>query len=136
MNESRVGTLADVLSLVEQVGPAGTRRRDLISAVKRLCEMAGAVPASVTAQPPAIREMIGRLRPAAYGVSPKSYSNLKSLLTAALELAGVVDSLGRGSARQDPQWGPLLQAINNDQRLSNGLAAFAKLVRQAGHPAR
>jgi integrase len=132
MNESRVGTLADVLSLVEQVGPAGTRRRDLISAVKRLCEMAGAVPASVTAQPPAIREMIGRLRPAAYGVSPKSYSNLKSLLTAALELAGVVDSLGRGSARQDPQWGPLLQAINNDQRLSNGLAAFANWCARQG----
>ena len=69
--------------------------------------------------------MLSRIRPAAHGVSAKSYSNLRSLLAAALELAGVIDPSGRGRAIRHPQWGPLLEAVADDQRLSNGLAAFA-----------
>ena len=43
MNENRkVATLADVVGLIDQAGLAGTRRRDMISALKRICEMAGA----------------------------------------------------------------------------------------------
>ena len=42
MNENKVVmTLADVLSLLEQSGLTGTRRRDMVSALKRICEMAG-----------------------------------------------------------------------------------------------
>jgi integrase len=118
-------TLADVLSLLDQSGLTGTRRRDVVSALKRICEMAGTPPASVPAQPPHLRELLSRIRPAAHGVSGKSYSNLRSLLAAALQLAGVIDPLGRGGARRHPVWGPLLEAISDDQRLSNGLAAFA-----------
>src|SRR5262245_2873353 len=96
-NENRiVSTLADVLAVLDQTGLTGTRRRDMISAVKRLCGMAGSVPASVRAQPPVLKDMLSRIRPAAHGVSAKSYSNLKSLLAAALELAGVIDPSGRG----------------------------------------
>jgi hypothetical protein len=41
MNENKVVmTLADVSSLVERPGVTGTRRRDMVSALKRLCEMA------------------------------------------------------------------------------------------------
>jgi site-specific recombinase XerD len=40
-------------------------------------------------------------------------------------LAGVIDPSGRGSAKHHPGWGPLLEAIADDPRLSNGLAAFA-----------
>ena len=126
MNENKtIGTLADVLSLIDQAGPTGTRRRDMISAINRICEMAGTTPASVRAEPPVLKEMLSRIRPAAHGVSAKSYSNLRSLLAAALELAGVIDPSGRGSARRHPEWGPLLEAVADDQRLSNGLAAFA-----------
>ena len=126
MNENKtIGTLADVLSLIDQTGLTGTRRRDMISAINRICEMAGTTPASVCAEPPVLKEMLSRIRPAAHGVSAKSYSNLRSLLAAALELAGVIDPSGRGRAIRHPQWGPLLQAVADDQRLSNGLAAFA-----------
>ena len=79
----------------------------------------------MTAQPPRLRELLSRIRPAAHGVTAKSYSNVRSLLAAALQLAGVIDPLGRGTARRHPEWGPLLEAIAGDQRLSNGLAAFA-----------
>jgi integrase len=126
MNANRtVGTLADVLGLLDEAGLTGTRRRDMVSAVNRLCEMAGMTPASVRAEPSVLKDMLSRIRPAAHGVSAKSYSNLKSLLGAALQLAGVIDPSGRGSAKRHSQWGPLLEAIADDQRLSNGLAAFA-----------
>jgi integrase len=72
-----------------------------------------------------LKDMLSRIRPAVHGVSAKSYSNLRSLFAAALQLAGVIDSSGRGSAKRYPTWGPLLEAIADDQRLSNGLAAFA-----------
>ena len=114
-----------MLALLDQAGLAGTRRRDMISALKRICEMAGTMPTTVPAEPSLVREMLSRIRPAAHGVSAKSYSNLRSLLAAALQLAGVIEPLGRGSARRDPEWGPLLEAVADDQRLSNGLAAFA-----------
>src|SRR6478672_3367461 len=126
MNANRtVGTLADVLGHLDEAGLTGTRRRDMVSAVNRLCEMAGTTPASVRAEPSVLKDMLSRIRPAAHGVSAKSYSNLKSLLGAALQLAGVIDPSGRGSAKRHPEWGPLLEAIADDQRLSNGLAAFA-----------
>ena len=120
-----VATLADVLGLLDQAGLTATRHRDMVSAVKRVCAMAGTMPAAVAAEPRLLRGMLSRIRPAAHGISAKSYSNLRSLLAAALQLAGVIDPLGRGGARRHPAWGPLLQAVANDKRLSNGLAAFA-----------
>jgi integrase len=125
MSENKVVTLADVLAVLEQSGATGTRRRDMVSAVKRICEMAGTTPATVITQPPQLRGLLSRIRPAAHGVTAKSYSNLKSLLAAVLQLAGVIDPLGRGTARHHLEWRPLLEAIADDQRLSNGLAAFA-----------
>jgi hypothetical protein len=126
MNENKtVGSLADVLSLIDQAGVTGTRRRDMVSAINRICEMAGTTPGSVPGEPAALKNMLSRIRPAAHGVSAKSYSNLRSLFAAALQLAGVIDPSGRGSAKHHPGWGPLLEAIADDPRLSNGLAAFA-----------
>jgi hypothetical protein len=91
MNENNnenavVRTLADLLSLLDQSDLTGTRRRDMISAAKRICEMFDTVPASVPAQPPRLRELLCRIRPAAHGVTAKSYSNLRSLFAAALQL--------------------------------------------------
>src|SRR5580704_13017674 len=126
MNENRVvTTLAELLVFLHGVSLTGTRRRDMVSAVNRVCEMAGTTPASVRAEPPFLRDMLSRIRPAAHGVSAKSYSNQRSLLAGALQLAGIIDWLGRGSARCHPKWKLLLDAVADDQRLSNGIAGFA-----------
>src|SRR5580704_8364918 len=126
MNENRVvTTLAELLAFLEGTSLTGTRRRDMVSAINRVCEMAGMAPANVPADPAFLRGMLSRVRPAAHGVSAKSYSNQRSPLAAALQLAHVIDPLGRGSARRDPEWGPLLEAVTDDERLSNGLATFA-----------
>src|SRR5215211_2761206 len=133
MTENRlVTTLADVLAVVDQAGPTGTRRRDMVSAIKRVCEMAGTVPTSVPADPPLLREMLSRIRPAAHGISAKSYSNLRSLLAAALQRAEVIDPQGRGNAKRHQVWGPLLEAVADDRRLSNGVAAFANWCASQG----
>jgi integrase len=50
---------------------------------------------------------------------------MRSVFRAALELAGVIDDLGRGSARRHALWGSLMEMVARDKRLSNGLAAFA-----------
>jgi len=70
MNENKIEmTLADVLSLLDESGLTGTRRRDMVSAIKRFCEMAGIMPANVPAKPPQLRELLSRIRPAAHGRS-------------------------------------------------------------------
>jgi hypothetical protein len=126
MNENKIAmTLADVLSLLDGTSLNGTRRRDMVSAVKRFCEMVGTAPASVPAEPPHLRKLLSRIRPAAHGITAKSYSNLRSLLAAALLLAGVIDPLGRGAASRHLEWWPLLEVMADDQRLSNGLVTFA-----------
>ena len=126
MNENKVvATLADVLSLLDQAELTATRRRDMVSAVKRVCAMAGTPPASVPAEPPLLRGMLSRIRPAAHGISAKSYSNLRSLLTAALQLVGVADPLGRGDARRGHSVGAAARSHRRGQAPVNGLASFA-----------
>ena len=74
MNENSIaGTLGDVLGVIDQAGLTGTRRRDMVSAINRICEMAGTTPASVRAEPADLKDMLSRIRPAAHGVSAKSF---------------------------------------------------------------
>jgi integrase len=124
-NNNATITLALVLRLVNEASLPATRRRDLISAVNRVCAMAGATPGSVPADPPLLRKTLSGIRPAAHGITDKSFTNLKSLFAAALQIAGVADPLGRGGAKRDPAWAAVLMAVADDKRLSNGLATFA-----------
>ena len=117
-------TLANVREVVQEATLSPSQRRDMKSAIKRIAEMAGAVPATVPAEAPALRQMLAKVRPAAHGVSPKTWANLRSQLRAALRLADVIDSMGPGSAMLDPAWAPLVRAIAEDKRLSCGLASF------------
>jgi hypothetical protein len=97
----------------------------MISAINRLCQMAGHSPRDVPAEARALRAELRKIRPARFGVSAKTFSKLRSLLAAALRQAGVLDDMARGVARRHPAWGALLQAIGADRRLGEGLAAFA-----------
>jgi hypothetical protein len=107
---------------VREGNPGDDVVNDWVAAMMSLYR-AGTAAASVPAEPPRLREMLARIRPAAHGVSAKSYSNQRSLLAAALQLADVIYPLHRGGARRHPAWGPLIEAVAKDQRLSNGLAA-------------
>ena len=87
--------------------------------------MAGTAPAKVAADAMALRATLAAIRPAAHGITPKTWANLLSRLRAGLRLAGIIDPMGQGFAMRDPAWAPCLQAIADDKRLSCGLASFA-----------
>jgi hypothetical protein len=111
--------------LDEEVDLAINRRRDLKSAVNRFCDLAGCAPRSLRLKVPSLRETSRKILPAAHGVSWDRWADIRSLVGGALELAGVADRMPRGIAAKHPAWGPLIRAIAGNQRLANGLAAFA-----------
>jgi hypothetical protein len=39
-------------------------------------------------------------------------------------MAGIIDDLGRGDAKQHPDWARLQRAIAANKRMANGLACF------------
>jgi integrase len=120
-----VPSLAKVRALVTESGLASTRTRDLVSAVNRICAMAGVSPEALLASPEALRPVLAKIKPAAHGISGATFSKVRSNLNAALVVAGVIDPVPRGLAKKDPRWEILLAAIADDKRLSNGLAGFA-----------
>lgn len=117
-NNNKAKTLGDVLVAVQTANIAPLQQRAMTSAIKRICEMAGATPATVPAEATAIRPMIAKIRPAAHGIAEKTWANLLSRLRAALRLADVIDPIMPGSAAQDPAWAPLVRAVAGDKRLS------------------
>src|SRR5665811_1436254 len=125
-NKKTPETGADLMQLLDDRDDLTKgRRRDLKSAIKRICEMVRVAPAALPADPVALRGILRKIRPAAHGVSPKTWSNMRSLLGGALQLAGVADPMGSGLALQSPDWKHLLVPIRENKRLSHGLAAFA-----------
>ncbi len=125
MHISYPATLGDVLSRIETTLMSDTHRRDKISSIKRICEMAGCSPALHSTDVAELRTMLSKIHPARHEVTKKTFSNLKSLFGSSLELAGVIDPMHRGIASKDARWGPLVNAISHDKRMSCGLAAIA-----------
>ena len=123
-NES-LETAEDLLRLLDGASLNATLHRDIKSAVKRVCDVAGSTPRSLRLEVPTLRKTLRQARPAAHGITPKTWANLLSRFRAALRLADVIDPLWQGFATSHPAWGPLVQAIAEDKRLSCGLAAFS-----------
>ncbi len=118
-------TAEDLLGLVDLANLNATRRRDMKSAVSRICEMASCAPRGLRLEVPILREILRKISPAAHGVSWKTWANIRSLFRRALELPGVIDRMDRGVALRDPMWGPLMRSIAHDKRLAGGHAAIA-----------
>ena len=117
-------TMADVMVMIRQSELPERRKRDLLSAIRRVSDMTGCAPASLRVDVPALRKALDEVRPAAHGMSAATFSNIRSLFGAALKWAGLVESFTRGAARRDEQWAPLVAAIAADKRLSAGLASL------------
>jgi integrase len=124
--------LSDVLNVIEKADIPDPRRRELLAAVRRICRMAGRSASTINADPETVRDILKDIQPAAHGITKKTWANLRSLLAAALEMAGIIDHVDRGNALRDPHWGPLLHTIAHDKRLANGIAAFANWCAKNG----
>ena len=117
-------TLEEVMQLANTASPAERRPWIGKSATERICTMAGVAPGSVPADAPCVRAMLSKIRPAAHGITAKTWANLLSRFRMELRLAGVLDPNHAGSAAWHPAWVTLVQAISGDKALSNGLASF------------
>src|SRR5687768_4718518 len=122
-NKKKARTLDDVLEVVQRADLSPFQRRDMTSALKRICEMAEVAPATMPAEATDLRPMLAKIRPAAHGIAAKTWANLLSRFRAALRLADVIDPMGQGSALRNPGWASLVRAIAEDKRLSCGLAS-------------
>ncbi len=96
------GTVEEVLRIVQNADLPATRRRDLVSAINRICTMAGHHPSTLRAEASTLRAAVADIKPASHGIAKQTFANIRSNLVAALALAGVIDPLARGLAAKDP----------------------------------
>src|SRR5690242_7147823 len=97
-NPNSPETLQDVRQVAGAAVPAGRRAWIGRAATERVCEMAGVAPASVASEAPGIRALLGKVRPAAHGMSKKTWTNLLSRFRVELRFAGIIEPNYAGSA--------------------------------------
>ena len=130
MNRNCVGlTLSEVIAGHRQdTRLAPTRRRDLVSALVRMVELTGVDPRSTPASMRFMRPLIKAIRPAKYGLNPKTWSNLRSNFRAA-----IVHPAPRHRRQHDPEWTKLRRSLPAD-RMKNGLCRFIGFCEDSGLP--
>lgn len=125
-----VPTLADLMDrLAADESLSATRRRDLVSAVRRFCRLVGRDPATLPARVGELRPALERINPVQAGLSTKSFQNLKSDLLAALRAGGGISA--RTALARDPVWSALAAALP-EKRLRDGLSRFLRYCADEG----
>lgn len=115
-------SMADLLAFLETAPDLDpTRRRDLRSAIRRLCDLAGREPAHLPAEVAALRTVLARLHPVQAGIGPKTLANLKANALAALRLFRRTAPASRPRLTAD--WQALRDRLSED-RLAHGLSRF------------
>ena len=84
-------TLAGVLAALERHGKlSATRRRDLVSAVKRVAILLGNEPAAIALDMAAISARLAAVNPVAVGLTVKTFGNIRSNFLAAVKASGLM----------------------------------------------
>src|SRR3954447_11580125 len=107
-------TLATVLEALATADLPKPRLADLRSAVHGLCRVLGQPPGEVPADPGVLGRALNRALPAAAGVGPRRWANIKSLVLKALSLSGCKVLPGRSLHPLTPAWAAL-EAILPDK---------------------
>jgi integrase len=124
-----VPTLSDAISrLEEHPSLKPTRRRDLASSIRGVCEKTDVDPRITPASLRLMRPKINEVRPAKYNMRPKTWANLRANFRAAL-----VHALPRPPRQPDPLWEKLRTAIPN-RRIRKGLSRFISFCEREGIP--
>ena len=99
-------TLAGVLAALERDGKlTATRRRDLISAVKRVAILLGNEPAAIALDMAAISARLAAVNPVAVGITTKRLANIRSDFLAAVKASGLMPVNIQGQAAVEPRLG-------------------------------
>jgi integrase len=105
-------TLAAVIEAINASSHLDPQARaDLASAVRAVARTLGLPPGDVPAHPGFLGQRVAKVGPAAHGLTPSRWANIKSLLRRALNLAGVSTMPGRYLAPLSPAWSGLRRQI-------------------------
>ena len=100
-------TLADVIEIAgTDYGLLPSRRRDIVSAVRRLCNWRHVDPAVVPASHRAVRDQFGRLHWQEVGISRKRFQNARADVQVALDRYVTIEAAPRGRGF-GPEWAEL-----------------------------
>jgi integrase len=134
MKDPVPATFADVLVRLQQLPDLSpTRRRDMMSAVRRIAGLLGRGPETIPANLRSIRSALEQVHPAQQTppLSPKTWINLRSNLLKALHLTGA-PATPRGSRLAHP-WEGLFAALP-DAASRTGLSQFLRYLSAASAP--
>jgi integrase len=118
-------TLQTILDrLAENDDLAGSRQRDLCSAVTSYARVRDLPPAAIGLDLAEIRHTLDDMLPSRAKVSPKRWANLRSDLAAAIAASGLRPMLKTADLHLDEGWARLLAGAGH--RARNGLSRFAR----------
>jgi integrase len=125
-------TLAGALAALERDGKlSATRRRDLVSAVKRVAVLLGDEPAAIPLDMAAISARLATVNAVAVGISTKRLANIRSDFLAAAKASGVVPLKIKGKPALSPAWIDLFARLSG-RRAHIGLSRLARYASARG----
>ena len=99
-------TLAGLLAALERHGKlSATRKRDLVSAVKRIANLLGNEPAAIALDMAAISARLAAVNPVAVGLTAKTFANIRSNFLAAVKASWRDAGQGPEQVAVEPRMG-------------------------------
>jgi hypothetical protein len=119
-------TLASVLKALDgSSGLSEVRLRDLRSAVRRVAELLGNVPAAIPLAMEEIQAGLSTINPLAVDLSAKRFANIRSDFLAAVKASGVLPIKSGEKGSLSPEWVKLFEALKG-RRAHIGLSRLAR----------
>ena len=112
-------------------GLSETRLRDLRSAVKRVGELLGNVPAAIPLDMQTIRAGLSTVNPIAVGMTAKRFTNIRSDFVAAVKASGAVAIRPAAKRKLSPGWDDLFARLAS-RRAHLGLSRLARYASAHG----
>jgi integrase len=118
--------LASVLKALDDgsSGLSESRLRDLRSAVRRVAELLGNVPAAIPLAMEKIQAGLSTINPLAVGLSAKRFANIRSDFLAAVKASSVLPIKNGAKGSLSPEWVKLFEALKG-RRARIGLSRLA-----------
>jgi integrase len=108
-----------------------TRLRDLRSAVIRVADLLGNVPARIALDLPTIAARLAAISPVAAGMTPKRFANVRSDFLAAVRTSGLMRTRPWHKGLLAPGWRQLFTRLSR-RRAHLGLSRFARYASARG----
>ena len=108
--------LSGLIPLIQNGDFADLRKRDMVSAVRAVGRVLGADLSEIDLDPPRLRARLETVSPAAVGMTPARWNNIRSLLGKALELARPMQP-SRSVAPLLPAWEALMAKLPENRRV-------------------